>query len=343
MVLAISRHDRDGDPWMVLGLSPGASREEIRQAYRRLVRLCHPDITRPSLHGIDTFLRIRAAYEQLIQGLTNITPGHTKTTNKPDRNEIEDGAFFFLNVTAEEAFRGAAKKITIADREAICPECSGSGRAYADPAATRNGICICADCNGTGRRALVWGTENLFVVCATCSGTGYVGQPPCRLCRGKGCIVITRDITVRLPKGVRNGEVLRLQGQGPWRADKNARDPAFVEIRVEFPEGWRLDGLDIYTRLDIDIWTALMGGKVSVAAIDSTLLIDIPPGLAQGEIITVADKGWTNETGERGRLFLAANLILPKGKPPNEAMALINLLKNLWPTDNARRQALPST
>jgi molecular chaperone DnaJ len=329
------------DPWKLLGLTPGVSREEIKQAYRRLARLCHPDTARPSLYGMEAFLRLKTAYEQLIEGHAGIAAGPVKIADRPDGGQIEDGAFFFLNVTAREAFCGVTKAITVADREAVCPECGGSGRVHVDERAVDADVSTCDDCGGAGRKALVWGNENLFVVCATCSGTGYTGQPLCPLCRGRGRVVISRDITVCLPRGIRSGEMLRLPGKGPWRTDRNARDPAFVEIKVEFPEGWRLNGLDIHAAVNIDIWTALSGGRVSISSLDGPVLLDIPPGLSQGETIAIANRGWINEAGERGRLLLAVNLTFPKRRPPKEAIAFINLLKEVWPADNSPLSALP--
>lgn len=332
----------DNDPWKLLGLTPGVSRAEIKLAYRRLARLYHPDTARPSIYGgMETFLRLKTAYEQLIENYTTITPGCIKTAGMPNSDQIEDGAFFFLNVTAMDSFCGATKNITVADRESICPECSGSGRSQLGSCATDADVSICADCNGAGRKPLVWGNENLFVVCTICSGTGYTGQPLCQLCRGRGRIVISRDITVCLPKGIRNGEVLRLPGQGPWRMDRNARDPAFVEVKVEFPEGWRLNGLDIHASVNIDIWTALLGGRIALSSIDGILPLDIPPGYSQGETITISGRGWINEAGERGRLLISANLLFPKGKPSKEVKGLINLLKDAWPVDTTHLPALP--
>ena len=329
------------DPWKLLGLTPGVSPEEIKQAYRRLARLCHPDTARPSLYGMEAFLRLKTAYEQLIDGHSGIAAASVKTADRYDGGQIEDGAFFFLNVTAREAFCGVTKDITVADREALCPECGGSGRAHVDEMAIEAGVSICEDCGGAGRKAFVWGNENLFVVCAACSGTGYTGQPLCPLCRGRGRIVISRGITVCLPRGIRSGEMLRLPGQGPWRMDRNARDPAFVEIKVEFPEGWRLDGLDIHASVNVDIWTALAGGRISISSFDGAVSLDIPPGLSQGETIAIANRGWINEAGERGRLLLAVNLMFPRRRPSKEAMAFINLLKEVWPADNSPLPALP--
>lgn len=328
------------DPWKLLGLTPGVTREEIKQAYRRLARLCHPDTARPSACDIEAFLRIKTAYEQLIGGHAETAARHVKVS-RSDGEQIEDGAFFFLNVTAREAFCGVTKNITVADRETVCPECGGSGRAQVDRKTIGAGIGICSDCSGAGRKALVWGNETLFVVCAACSGTGYIGQPICQLCRGRGRIVINRDITVRLPRGIRSGEMLRLPGQGPWRMDKKARDPAFVEIKVEFPKGWCLNGLDLHAVVNIDIWTALSGGNVSISSIDGAVLLDIPPGISNGEKIAIADRGWINEAGKRGRLLLTMNLIFPKNRPTKEAMALINLLKKIWPADNPPLPMLP--
>ncbi|MDA8163062.1 MAG: DnaJ domain-containing protein [Desulfobacteraceae bacterium] len=327
---------RDSDPWKVLGLIPGASHEEIKQAYRRLARLCHPDKVRRAHQDSEAFFRISAAYEQLIRLPRAETVQGQSSIIDEDIHWIEDGAFFFLNIQAREAFFGLTKNICVTDREAICPECGGSGRIPG------TGASVCAECGGVGHKALSWGDEDLLVVCTGCSGTGYVGQPRCPVCRGRGRVAIKRVIKVNLPRGIKSGTVLRLPEQGPWRADRRARDPVFVEVRVEFPEGWSLCGLDIHARLDIDIWSALSGGMVPVPVIDGSVLVDVPPGLAPGDTIVLSGRGWIRDGGERGDFILAANPLFPKDRPPEPVRALIKWLKAVWPAGISAPPALPS-
>lgn len=327
-----------------LGLDPSATEDEIRQAYRKLMKRLHPD--RSYFADTDLFLQIRQAYErcraQFEQGqAVAMDYGRSDTTAGLHEYEPFDspqnGTYLFLSVSARDALSGASKEMWVVDREDFCPLCNGTG--FAPPEKNEH---KCPRCNGKGSIPMQWGKETMLVVCSTCSGTGFTGRETCGLCKGRGRVTIKRPLRIHLPRGIRNGMVLKIPGQGPWHARRYSRDPVFVEIRVEFPEGWRIQGHDLHASMDIDIWTALQGGNVPFQTLDGRWIqvpIPTPTGKDDQNTITIPGHGWVNELGQRGHLLLTYRLIFPSHPPPDAAKKMLGFLQELWPV--TQRLCLP--
>ncbi len=316
------------DPYSVLGLSRSASIEEVKRAFRKRIRTCHPDLAGPDRQNIQIFQEVKDAYHALVQRL-DLSPQLIDPADKEValyRDYCDNGAFLFLEVSAIQAFQGAAVETSIFDGEEFCLRCQGTGRV------SGKGQKICEVCNATGYKEIKWGQETLKMVCQNCSGTGYVGRPVCPSCRGRGKIARLRRIKVNLPRGIRSGSLLRMPAQGPYRPERRARDPLFIEIKVAMPEGWRIKDLDVYAPLELDIWTALSGGTVSIETIEGPVPYQVDPGTVEGSILKVSGKGWVNKVGKRGDHLAKVKIVMPEGDPCPMAQNLLSVLRVLWPT-----------
>ncbi len=321
------------DPWHILGVPKHASLEEVRRAFRRKARLLHPD-GGGDLRSIEGFLEIKEAYQEIVGRAAPRRPTVFQQDDEELGGPLLDGAYLFVDVEAEKAFHGGSVEVSLADEEEFCPRCSGAG------SVTGPGEELCTDCGGRGRLLIRWGDEHLEVVCTRCGGTGALHRPTCPLCKGLGRISRVRRVEVRLPRGVKSGTVLRLSGQGPWRPDRQSRDPLYVEVRVVMPPGFSLLGLDILATHDLPIWTALSGGTIAVPTIDGVVECRVAPGTQQGQMVRVKGRGWIDEAGNRGDHVIRFNVTLPKGAPPPEAAALLELLRAVWPAGDGPK-ALP--
>ncbi len=323
------------DPWRILGVTPRATLEEIKRAFREKVRLLHPDRQGGGVRTVEDFLKIKAAYQEILSHYS-VTKETLVLENEeaPSGGSFSDGAYLFLEVPAEKAFYGGTVDVTLADEEEFCPRCEGVGTVSGE------GESVCLSCSGTGYLKVKWGDECLQVLCTRCGGTGATGRPPCPLCKGMGRISRLRHVQIKLPRGIKSGTIIRLSGQGPWRPDRKFRDPLYVEIRVALPLSFSLLGNDLLSTEDIDIWTALVGGEIMVKTIEGRVPCTIPPGVQQGHVVRLKGHGWIDEAGNRGDHIVRFNILLPKGEPPPIVMSLIRLLRLFWPVGESIR-ALP--
>lgn len=334
----IGRHERlktgkgiDVDPWNLLGLSPGATSDEIKRAFRQKIKEYHPDST-SALPGREQCIQtLMYAYRLLEkQYLPQIQTEDGISSEKygaPYINEGIDGVFLFLEVSLKDAFEGGTVETVISDVENFCPMCDGLGNVSHRDAPE------CVECSGRGFLELPWGNSLMRVVCNTCSGSGIVSRSTCSMCRGRGKISRQRTVRIRLPRGIRDGAVLKLLGQGPWRQEKQCRDTLFVEIKVNIPSEWRIKGLDIHSRTYIDIWTALAGGIVAVETVDGSFPCRCLPGSLNDTELVLEGRGWVDETGTRGDHRTMLGVRIPHDAPPPTARALIRWLRYLWPAE----------
>lgn len=329
-----------------LGLDPSATEEEIRQTYRSLIKQLHPD--RSYFVDTDLFLRIRQAYEccrTRFEHSQVVVTDHDRTDTTADSyrhntsDNLQNGTYLFLTVSAQDALNGTSKEMWVMNREDFCPRCKGTG--FAPKGENES---ICPRCNGNGYVPIQWGDERMLLVCSTCSGTGSIGKTTCNLCKGRGRITIKRPLRVHLPRGIRNGTVLKIPGQGAWQARRYSRDAVFVEVRVEFPENWSLQGHDLHASIHIDIWTALKGGMVPFQTLEGRWIqVNCPACTMQNgnNPIVIPGHGWVNECGGRGNLILTQRLIFPSSPPSETVRSMLELLQRLWPINTPL--SLPST
>ncbi len=330
---------RDGDPWSVLGLRPGATPEEIRRAFRHRIKGCHPDSPTARNINVQSVRSLVQAYRLLEKRLAPQVVGLAEGRQGQDEAEaqrLSDGLFLFLEVSAEDAFYGNTVVTSISDAGNCCPACSGKGQV------ARGKPEECPECAGIGSNELPWGKSRLRIVCSHCSGTGKISLRECNLCRGRGSITRQRTVQVRLPRGAIDGMVLKLPGQGQWRQERQSRDALFAEIKVRLPDGWSINGLDIFSTVSVDIWTALSGGQVEIDTIEGRELFILNPCSFNSADIVLRGKGWIDEAGNRGDHRLRIEVILPQGAPPPAAEALIKWLRDVWPAGPCSVQkALP--
>lgn len=208
-----------------LGLPRGASADEVKAAWRRLVSRWHPD-RNGSAEAVRWMQRINHAYEKIREAAFD--PGPTETpaadtphgTETPAEKRAEErpaGPTLRRKVrlTLEEAAFGCVRSLRGRLRS-VCLDCAGSGDAPS---------LACERCDGAGRLRSVWfGLLASESDCRACEGSGRI-EARCSRCAGKGQRSSTHARNVRIPPGVRSGDVLQAEG--------NAGEPVF-ELNVEF-------------------------------------------------------------------------------------------------------------
>lgn len=122
-----------------------------------------------------------------------------------------------------------------------------------------------------------------------------------------------KNISVKIPKGIRNGEKVRLAKQG--KPGKNGGEPGDLYIRVEIMKNdiFEVKGFDLCMNLKLSPWEAALGTEVKVENIDSSILVNVPAGTESGETLRIANCGfWNTSTYGRGDLLLNIQIMVPK-------------------------------
>jgi curved DNA-binding protein len=118
--------------------------------------------------------------------------------------------------------------------------------------------------------------------------------------------------TVTIPAGIRNGEKIRLLGQGKEGQNGGKNGDLFIKVKIKDNKKFKLKGNDLYTNLYLTPWEAALGTKAELSSIDETTQIDVPEGIQTGEIIRLSGKGYKDGKGGRGDLIAEVKVMVPK-------------------------------
>ncbi len=220
-----------------------------------------------------------------------------------------------LEISIEDAIRGATRTIQLSMEEP-CDTCNGTGIAP-------NRRQTCRACGGTGRRR--FGVFGLEMHCDECNGTGIVGAP-CPICRGRGTVMRTRTLTVNIPAGVAEGQRLRLAGEGAAGAN-GKRGDLYLRIKIKPDPRFERKDDDLYTEVDIDYLTAILGGEVEVPTPHGIVKMKVPPGTQSGTRFRLAGKGLPLGKGKISDLYARVRITVPKRLSPRERELLEQLLR----------------
>ena len=276
------------DPYSVLGVSRGASEDDIRRAFRRLAKELHPDINPDDEAASERFKKVALAYDIL---------GDQEKRRRFDRGEIDASG------EPRHAYSGAGG-----------PFGGGRARSGAGPADDLGFGDIFSDLfggtRGAGGRA-GGGAFNLrgqdvryTLEIDFLESTGGARK---RVTLPEGTVL---DLTV--PEGVVDGQVLRLKGKGQAGIGGGEHGDALVEIRVRAHSDYERDGDNVHLSLPISIDEAILGAKIEVPTISGTVNLSIPKGTSSGRKFRLRGKGVHNTTtGATGDQIVTVSIILP--------------------------------
>lgn len=121
-----------------------------------------------------------------------------------------------------------------------------------------------------------------------------------------------KTFTVAIPAGIRNGEKIRLIGQGKPGENGGKNGDLLIKINIENNNKFKLEGYDLYTNLFLTPWEAALGTRVKINSIDDETQVYIPQGIQSGEIVKIQSKGYKNGQGGRGDLIVEVRIMVPK-------------------------------
>jgi len=227
-----------------------------------------------------------------------------------------------LMISFEESIFGVEKDILIT-KASKCLTCSGSG------AERGSGMKKCEKCNGKGKmieaRRSFLGVVNTTVTCDVCHGQGQIPTDKCSTCNGLGVTERAQEISVKIPAGIENGQSMRLTSMGEAIPSGISGD-LYVKIHVKLHSDIRKDGNSLVTDQKIKLTVAIIGGEVNVKSLDGDLLVSIPEGSNNGDVLRIKGKGVPLGGGKRGDLFIKLIIEMPR-KLSKEAKRAVEELK----------------
>ena len=224
-----------------------------------------------------------------------------------------------VTVPFEMAVRGGTIEVTI-PREKQCPACSGSGAA---PGAR---VETCPRCGGTGQVLSGQGGFSVAHPCPTCFGRGSIIQTPCGRCRGSGAVEEPSRVEVKIPKGIQNGQKLRLSGLGQPGLGGGPAGDLLLEIQVQPHPTFRRKGRDIFSKARVSMVDAALGTDVEVQTLQGAVTVKVPAGTQPGQKLRVPGYGLETSDGRRGDHYVEVQVAVPR-KLTAEQKALLEQLR----------------
>jgi len=225
----------------------------------------------------------------------------------------------FITIPFDTAVRGGKVGVQV-PREETCPACSGSG------AAPGSRVETCSRCGGSGQVLSGQGGFSVARPCPTCFGRGKIIQEPCSRCRGTGTVEENSTVEVKIPKGVRDGQKLRLSGLGESGTGGGPSGDLLIEVHVESHPGFERKGRDIYSKVRVDMVDAALGTEVDVHTLQGAVSVKVPPGTQPGQKLRIPDYGLETSDGRKGDHYVEVRVSVPR-KLTDEQRALLRQLK----------------
>ena len=170
----------------------------------------------------------------------------------------------------------------------------------------------CPQCHGAGTIADDQGPFSFSQVCPTCGGRGQILPHPCPTCNGRGVEVRAREVKVRIPAGVDDGQRIRVKGRGGAGANGGPAGDLYVIVHVRGHALFGRNGDDLTLRLPVTFPEAALGADVKVPTLDAPVTVRIPPGTPSGKVLRVRGKGVAADgRGKPGDLLVTVDAQVP--------------------------------
>lgn len=292
------------DYYKILGVPKGATEDEIRKAFRKLARQYHPDVAGNKAGAEDKFKEINEAYEVLSDAekrrkYDTLGPNWKSGDFRPPPGQggRPRGGGARQQSAPDFEFQGTGFSDFFEQLFGSMRGHGGGGRSggsaqeeFAEPGAD-----VEADIMVTLEEASKGSIRNVSlrrsVPCGVCHGAGSVNGKACSNCQGHGSVERADSHKVKIPAGIREGQSLRVPGQGEPGAGGAPAGDLYLRVRYAKHPDFRADGSDLYYDLDVAPWEAVLGASVPVRTLDGEVSIKVPPGASSGAKLRLRGRG----------------------------------------------------
>lgn len=352
------------DYYEILGVAKNASADDVKKAFRKKAKECHPD-TNKSPDAEAQFKELGEAYDVLSdaskrQVYDNYGHDGLKSGGYQPQWDFAEGfpdlgdifASFFgggagfgggqrrrggpqqgndlrldLSLDFNEAVFGTKKEISFTHLE-HCDSCQGNG------AAPGSGPTVCTTCGGQGQvrqtAQTIIGHFTQIVTCPNCQGSGSIIVNPCRSCQGHGRTAVETKRSIVIPPGVDQGTRLRVAGEGDAGVKGGPPGDLYVVLQIKSHADFKREGYHLYSIQEVTYPVLALGGEIEVTKVDGTERLKIAPGTPNGHIFTLKGAGvpHLNNSNKRGDHYVEVQVTIPTHLS-GEEKKLLQKLKEL--------------
>ena len=334
------------DYYEVLGVSKTASDAEIKTAYRKKAKECHPDLHPNDKNAEERFKELNEANEILSDGekrsrydqfgfdgpnmggmggfdfngfggaggmggfdsIFDQLFGGGMGGGAQRRNAPQQGNDLRhdITITFTEAAFGCEKSFGFFRNE-NCETCDGSGAKAGSQAQT------CPTCKGSGQVRSGGGFMVTVRTCPTCRGEGKIVKDKCGNCKGTGRVKKRRNATVQIPAGIADGQTIRMNGQGEPGLRGGPNGDLYVCITVKPHKLFRREGTNLHLDMPITITQAALGAEMDIPTLKDPVKYRILEGAQSGDEFRLKGHGLPSlRNGSKGDLIVRLRVEVPK-------------------------------
>lgn len=360
------------DYYEVLGVSKGASEDEIKKAYRQSAKKYHPDLHPGDKECEEKFKEVNEAYEVLSDkdkkarydqyGHAGVDPNFGaggaggygaygqgididdifssffggfggRRSNNPNAPSRGSDVEASIYISFEEAAKGCKKTISY-DCVSSCDECHGTGAKPGTQPKT------CSVCGGSGRVTISqrspFGVVQTQRACDACHGKGKIIDSPCPKCGGSGRKRRTKTVDITVPAGIKDQQILNVGGRGNAGYNGGPSGDLHVYVNVQPHPVFERRGDDVWCNLPLTFAQAALGAEVVVPTLDGKVSYQVHEGTQPGDVFKLKGKGIQRLNGRgKGDQYVRVTIEVPKNLNAKQK----NLIKEFESVTNEKNYA----
>ena len=326
----------------ILEVSKNADKTTIKKAYKKMAKMYHPDKNAGDSEAEHKFKLCNEAYQCLSdekqrgiydrygkEGLQGMGGGRQSSGGFDDLGSMFEDMFsgfgggsshrrqdpadmekypldmnVNISISFQEAIFGCEKEVKFKYKSS-CSDCKGTGAKDAK-------LSPCKQCDGQGQVYVKQGFMTFSQTCPVCNGAGSAPTDPCKTCKGKGYKESSESVTIKIPKGIDNGNRLRVSGKGNI-GKKGNRGDLYVTFNVKADKHFQRDDNDVYIAIPVFFTQAVAGDSVTIPSLTGELELKLDVGTKDKQHFRFRGEGIDDVHGHgKGDLIVQVDITYPK-------------------------------